>query len=95
MHNTPDASFVPLTPKGLAANERPDFRVTILSQAATRPFAAMSSADAAASPAPHSAHAPRVTLERQGDRVSAIRIQCVCGQHIELACVYEDPNSPQ
>jgi hypothetical protein len=32
---------------------------------------------------------PRVTLQRDGDRISAIRIQCACGQVVELACVYE------
>jgi hypothetical protein len=31
---------------------------------------------------------PKVTLQRQGDVVSAIRIQCSCGQVIELNCLY-------
>ena len=31
---------------------------------------------------------PVVTLQRDGDRVTAIRIECVCGQIIELACSY-------
>ena len=31
---------------------------------------------------------PKVTLQRQGEVVSAIRIQCSCGQVIELICVY-------
>lgn len=35
---------------------------------------------------------PCVTLKRDGDRVSAIRIQCSCGQIVELACVY--PSAP-
>ena len=34
---------------------------------------------------------PRVTLQRDGERVSSIRIQCSCGQVIELACVYSNP----
>jgi hypothetical protein len=29
-----------------------------------------------------------VTLEREGERVSRIRIECTCGQTIELACAY-------
>jgi hypothetical protein len=29
-----------------------------------------------------------VTLRRNGDVVSGIRIQCKCGQVIDLACVY-------
>jgi hypothetical protein len=31
---------------------------------------------------------PKVTLQRQGEVVSGIRIQCACGQVIELSCVY-------
>jgi hypothetical protein len=31
---------------------------------------------------------PSVTLQRQGEVVSAIRIECGCGQVIELACAY-------
>ncbi len=31
---------------------------------------------------------PSVTLQRQGEIVSAIRIECACGQVIELACTY-------
>jgi hypothetical protein len=32
--------------------------------------------------------APVVTLQRSGDLISGIRIQCSCGQVIELNCVY-------
>ena len=45
--------------------------------------------------APHSHHStvtsgaqPLVTLKREGDLVTGIRIQCACGQVIELACSY-------
>ena len=31
---------------------------------------------------------PSVTLQRQGEVVSGIRIECGCGQVIELACSY-------
>ena len=42
----------------------------------------------------HQAHAtpsgagPFVTLQREGDRVTGIRIECHCGQVIELTCSY-------
>ena len=29
-----------------------------------------------------------ITLERDGEKVTGIRIECVCGQVIELACSY-------
>jgi hypothetical protein len=31
---------------------------------------------------------PVVTLDREGERVTGIRIECVCGQVIELTCSY-------
>jgi hypothetical protein len=29
-----------------------------------------------------------VTVERDGDRVTSIRVQCGCGDTIELDCLY-------
>jgi hypothetical protein len=41
------------------------------------------------SPAPHAAHGePKITLERQGETITHIRVQCGCGQVIELKCEY-------
>jgi len=34
---------------------------------------------------------PRVTLHRDGDRVTAVRVQCTCGQVIDLVLVYDPP----
>ena len=31
---------------------------------------------------------PVITLQREGERVTGIRIECICGQVIELACSY-------
>jgi hypothetical protein len=36
---------------------------------------------------------PRVTLQRDGDRITHLRIQCTCGQIIDLACVYDTPQA--
>lgn len=38
-------------------------------------------------PPAHHIPQPKVTLQRQGDVVTGIRIQCSCGQVIELKCV--------
>jgi hypothetical protein len=32
--------------------------------------------------------APVVTFQRNGERVTSIRIRCACGELIELDCVY-------
>jgi hypothetical protein len=37
---------------------------------------------------PKACATPKVTLQKQGDVVSSIRIECACGQVIELACAY-------
>ncbi len=33
-------------------------------------------------------HEPKVSVERDGDRVTRIRVECGCGQVIELNCAY-------
>ena len=32
---------------------------------------------------------PRVFLQTDGDRITNIRVQCSCGQVMDLACVYD------
>ena len=36
---------------------------------------------------------PRVTVQRDGDRVTHLRIQCTCGMIMDLACVYDPPQA--
>ncbi len=64
-----------------AANTAPAFKPL---QPAPKPSAAPSA------PGDHTAHsvAPKVTLQREGDRVTHIRLECGCGEVFELACVY-------
>jgi hypothetical protein len=31
---------------------------------------------------------PTVTLQKEGDKIVGIRVECACGQVIELACSY-------
>ncbi len=45
------------------------------------------SADPSLSPAPGTKQ-PAITLKRDGDTVTSIRVQCGCGHVIELNCVY-------
>jgi len=90
-------SFVPLT-AAPAPGDRADYRVTVVSQnGQAQPFQALQTAHAPApaSPAavPNSCE-PRVSVQREGDRVMSIRIQCSCGQVLDLACVYPEPAKP-
>jgi hypothetical protein len=80
--------FLPLTPTAASGQNRTDFRVSIVSHAENlRPFQPLGQTGARTGAA--GLCEPRVTLQRDGDRVASIRIHCGCGQVIELACVYE------
>ncbi len=41
-----------------------------------------------AAPSSVPAHQPTIQVQREGDRIRQIRIQCSCGEVIELDCVY-------
>jgi hypothetical protein len=92
--------FVPLVSAAAASNsERPAFQATVVSQPQqTQKF---QSVEASAMNGANGVHArgsncePRITVQREGDRVAGIRIQCSCGQVIDLACVYQEPSAPK
>jgi hypothetical protein len=52
----------------------------------TRPAAALNSS---ANSAEKKIGEPKVTVQRDGDRVTHLRIQCTCGMIMDLACVYD------
>ena len=69
--------FAPATPRNETAFAPLDLKVV---------------ATPATSPLPQAGNVacakPVITLQRSGDTVTAIRIECGCGQVIDLACVY-------
>jgi hypothetical protein len=88
MHSMPD-NFVPLAPAAKSAGGN-GHAFTPLEFRAAPP-----GADGRATPgfngaarAPQNCASPKVTLQRQGDLVTSIRVECPCGQVIELNCVY-------
>jgi hypothetical protein len=90
MQTTRDESFIPLAPAALPSNERPDFRVTVLSQAGnTQSFQGLGHSDPTHAVSHASGNEPRVSLQRESDRISVIQIHCACGRIVELGCVYE------
>jgi hypothetical protein len=62
----------------------------VMPQAESRPaFAPLTGGGAGAgSTASTSCGRPVLTLQRLGDLVSGIRVECSCGQVIDLKCVY-------
>lgn len=88
-------SFVPLT-SAPDSPQRADFRVKVISQPGlTKPFeqlevppASPTNSDTALL---RKACEPRVSVQREGERVTSIRIQCSCGEILDLACIYPQP----
>jgi hypothetical protein len=89
-------SFVPLTAASPAGENR-EFRVTVIPQTGpAQPFQTLEQAASGIasgiSPDRKKNCEPRLTIQRDGERITNIRIQCACGQVMDLACVYEEPN---
>jgi hypothetical protein len=98
MTPTQTESFVPLTsPSPRAAGERLAFQATVIAepgaaqklQAFTPAVVSSATSAAAPAPQPQAACEPKVSVQREGNRVTGIQILCSCGQVIDLACVYE------
>lgn len=88
-------TFAPLT-AAPAAGERREFHVTVIPQTEqNRPFQSLAQhatgAPETGSPGRKKICEPRVSVQRDGDRVSHIRVECTCGQVMDVACVYDEP----
>ncbi len=91
-------AFVPLVTGPAPAGDTAVFHLKVLPKpAAESNFESLapSAPPAGSAPAPAPAQAanpclkpPVVTMQKQGDVVSGIKIECSCGQIIELACSY-------
>jgi len=88
-------SFVPLTAAPVAPGQR-EFHVGIIPRDGQfRPFPALEKLPVEPGETALSNEKkfcePRIAVQREGDRVTSIRVQCTCGQVMELACVYDEP----
>ena len=88
-------TFVPMGPAILSAAGNGftplPFKPAPFAAAKTAPPANGNGSAAAPTAHPSTSHncpPPKVTLQKQGEVVTGIRIQCSCGQVIELNCVY-------
>jgi hypothetical protein len=90
MQATRDDSFVPLTAATAPAREGPNLQATVMSQpGSTQPFHVLGHGGSGVSPGEPANQEATVTLRREGDRITGIRVQCTCGQVIELDCTYD------
>jgi D-serine deaminase-like pyridoxal phosphate-dependent protein len=77
--------FTPLTPAAITSGGG----TTIASSSAFKPLPAPTAAAGATSAAPGACAAkPAITLQRKGNTVTSIRVQCGCGQVIDINCQY-------
>jgi hypothetical protein len=75
----------PFVPLSTATWSQPDAATTV---SGAVPAAPAAGPGAPTAHAPETCAKPAVTLQRTGDVVTGIRVQCGCGQVIELNCTY-------
>jgi hypothetical protein len=86
-------AFVPLAAPAPTSTRSEPFRPRILNGAAAQsvPFNPAAPAPASAAQPAHptgKCPEPQITLTRDGDKITSIRIQCSCGTVTDLQCVY-------
>jgi hypothetical protein len=85
-------AFTPLPITPASSLDRQDFKVLRAQHPEQAvPYSAANpsiSATGTAPPHTHPGCEPRVTLQRDGDQITGIHIQCSCGRIIDLTCVY-------
>ena len=93
------SDFKPFNPTPKATGEFASFRATIVNPPApgqVNPGQINDARYLSTEPIPHvhempvpgKSGSPRITLRREGDRITHIGIECGCGQLIELECSY-------
>ena len=83
-------SFVPLVapPSGLTPPRPKPATEVAAAVGPEKAFRPVHEALATAVAAPYASVEPKITLEREGERVTRIIVQCSCGHTIDLACAY-------
>jgi hypothetical protein len=88
--------FVPLVTTSPSGEKR-DFQITVIPQT-QQPQTFQSFGNGATSSADRAASKkncePTLSVQRDNGRITSIRVQCSCGQTIDVACVYEESPKP-
>jgi hypothetical protein len=80
--------FVPFVNAPVSSGEMAPFQLKVLAQAEAKTVFQPLSEGGKPERSAKTCGRPSVSLQRQGEVVSGIRIECGCGQVIELACAY-------
>jgi hypothetical protein len=92
----PIDQFVPLVAAAPSTQTR-EFQITVIPQTEQpHPFQSLGKEDSTAAERPlfRKNCEPHLSVQRDSGRITNIRIQCNCGQTIDLACIYEDISKP-
>ena len=82
-------AFVPFGPATLAAAKSGTAHLNVVpKEAAGETFSPLQTPGAAHQHGGSASGQPAVTLQRESERITGIRVECACGQVIELACSY-------
>jgi hypothetical protein len=74
--------------------EKREFQITIIPQGEhTQAFQSFEKTAAKTGERSAKNCEPQLSLQRDNDRITNIRIECSCGQIIDLSCVYETVKS--
>ncbi|HTV41940.1 MAG TPA: hypothetical protein VMF08_15260 [Candidatus Sulfotelmatobacter sp.] len=85
--------FVPLVAAGPSA-ARQEFQITVIPQnGQPQPFQSLETKGSSAAVFKRNCE-PQLAVQRDGGRITNIRIECSCGQTIDIACLYEEPAKP-
>jgi hypothetical protein len=83
--------FIPFAPAPSASADTPfaAFPLKVLSQVSAKPaFEPQKPLASVPTSNPENCAQPKVSLQRNGDVITGIRIECSCGDVINLSCVY-------
>ena len=87
--------FIPLVAGAPSADKR-EFQITVIPQKeSSRSFQTLEKSMSTARERLAGTNCePQLSIQRDGDRITNIHIQCNCGQTIDLACIYDQPPKP-
>lgn len=81
--------FLPFVPSSAQIEPSGEFQARVIPHGATKGSSAPASGGISnAASGVRQKCEPKVTVERVGDRVTRIQVQCSCGEVIDLSCVY-------
>lgn len=87
--------FGPATPGGASKTDRTPALNLVTGSGAGNNFSPLQTTGNSAHGAGKGHGAATLTLQKDGDVITGIRVECACGQVIDLACAYREASGKQ